>query len=84
MKNWKDTTSYRPNEKDVEPRTWQYPSKHMRLIVTRMHATNGWFMHARELGISSYKLDHDDIEGAKEEAIETAQNVLRVMLNELS
>ena len=69
MTEWKDATSYSRSEtKGADPRTWEVQLGEAKLIVTRFHGLEGWWMLCYKYGIR----EHQDL---REFHLENAQQV---------
>jgi len=81
---WKDVTSRSRGEVDRTPRSWEWRSASLRIVVTRVHQCEGWWLLCSALDIREHHpLDSADAEEAKVEAIAFCRTVLESMLSEL-
>ena len=73
MADWKDTTAYSKSEdrETQEARIWRTTRGDLGISVHRyVHKPGKWFLSCYDLNINRYRLDSEDIEDAKSEAIE--------------
>ncbi len=76
MSDWKDITTYSQGDKERIPRSWQMDIGMFRLIVTRKHGLEGWFMDVHGI-ISFRRLESEEISDAKLEALAGLKNILK-------
>jgi hypothetical protein len=76
---WKDESSWGRGDVDRTPKTWSAQVGSWRLVVTRRHQLEGWFVRFGDL--FNYRLEHQDIEGAKREASLLVRDTLMEALN---
>lgn len=80
---WKDATSYSRGG-DRTPKTWEVRTRSLRIIVTRCHGLEGWWLLCHDLGIEMHRtLSTDDLELAKANALNTVRDKLSTMLREI-
>lgn len=72
---WHDLSSWSRGDVDRTPKTWQVRVGLFRLIVTRRHGLEGWFIEFADQ-FNYRKLNNIEIEKAKEEAIVLVRDVL--------
>lgn len=81
--NWKDVTSYRRGDIERVPRTWELKLEELKykVIVTRhINYENTWLLTFREANIELRDLETDDVEEAKNKAIEIVENYLNDLI----
>lgn len=79
---WKDASSWGRGDVDRTPKTWVAQVGRWRLIVTRQHQSDGWFVECG--GLFNYRqLAHPDIENAKREASLLVRNILMEALDSI-
>lgn len=81
---WEDVTSYSREEKRI-PRSWELKiDNHTRILVTRRHMLDGWFVLCFALGMSAeHKLKAEDIKDAKVEAFRLIAKHVRTLNKKL-
>lgn len=81
--NWRDVTSYRQGDTERVPRTWELKLEELKykVIVTRhRHYENTWLLTFREANIELRDLETDDVEEAKNKALEIVENYLNDLI----
>ena len=74
---WKDISSYSQREKDRTPKTWQFISNGVLLVVTRhIHLSPDVWAARCEPSVSLVELKSKDIDDAKKEAVSLVVNSL--------
>lgn len=82
MAEWRDITSYSQRDQQRIPQSWELDCGRIRLVVTRRHGLEGWYVSAD--GFFSYSaLGSADIEHAKVEAMERLKGELTIALDSL-
>jgi len=84
---WKDTTSYRQGERasTAKPRSWEMITMSNLRVIVHRHIDDpySWFLSCYDLRIEKLQLNSEDIEEAKEEAIQIVRARLQEHLNSL-
>lgn len=82
MSTWHDITSYSRGEQNRVPISWELRAGGIRLIVTRRHMLEGWYI-AADPWFDYDTLQSTEIEDAKQEAINALRQKLTGALNDL-
>ena len=79
--NWRDVTSYKQGDTERVPRTWELKLEELKykVIVTRYYE-NTWLLTFREANIELRDLETDDVEEAKNKALEIVKNYLNDLI----
>ena len=72
---WKDVTSYRRDEEKREPRTCALEFTRVRIVVTRIHGCEGWYMKFYPW-IDGQKLKSNILFVARAEALSIAAKLI--------
>lgn len=81
--NWRDVTSYKQGDTERVPRTWELKLEELKykVIVTRhIYYENTWLLTFREANIELRDLETDDVEEAKNKALEIVKNYLNDLI----
>jgi len=78
---WKDQSSFSRGDKDRTPKTWEFTSHGVRLVVTRHIDYPGVWIARCDPWFSILELKSTDIEKAKKEAISIVCGCLRKVIN---
>lgn len=76
---WKDVTSYSQGTRERIPRSFELRAGVIRVVVTRLHGCDGWYLRCDQLGFGMHQLP-DDLEEAKAKAIRAARFELEMVL----
>ena len=81
MKEWKDNTAYRQNQKIKLPTSWMLKTEEFQITITSNHVyTKGrWVLHCKELNMDCIDLGYDvntDLKIVQKYAIRTVKNKL--------
>ena len=79
--NWKDETSYSQSEKERIPRTWSVKLADMRLVVTRSHGLEGWFVDSAITG--RRQLKSEEVAPAQIEALKMVRAIVNAIASEI-
>lgn len=86
--NWKDSTTYKRDDKEMVPTTWTLIGKHLSITITNKHiyCPDQWVMHCYELEYNTYGLGLKSTEpagAAQRVALGIVKNKLRAMMAEV-
>lgn len=81
---WRDVTSYSRDTapEDRKPRTWEFKTENLTVVVSRRIHREGWFLTCHQLMIDQV-LDADDADAARAEAMVRVREWLLVAREEL-
>jgi hypothetical protein len=65
---WTDITSYARGETNAEPCSWLLKNGGLRIVVTRRHGLEGWYLNCEPF-FNYETMRNSDIMAAKDEAI---------------
>jgi len=84
---WKDATSYSRDEATGHkiPRTYEYKTESLKIIVTRLGILPGWYLLCYDIGINNHRQLQvgEDLDAAMREAINRVRGMLRLLLSEI-
>tara|TARA_Y100000310_G_C20181252_1_gene578235 strand:- start:48 stop:305 length:258 start_codon:yes stop_codon:yes gene_type:complete len=82
MTEWRDATSYSQSDKERIPKTFEYRTQQIRIIISCGHidCPGEWVMHCRELDMKCKGTGAESKEEAQNRALEIVRERLEGML----